>query len=410
MNIDVLVLNTAVTDLRRPEFVFADELVGRGGLAKCKTEDMPKFSQEQIEEWIKEGSATAGGCGNNAPLMARAGLKVAVGVNLGVGVYETSDGLHRLDAQGRFFYDQMLANGIDLSQIVEHTLHTGTTFIHKTESQSERGGITYFPNANNDFNFAYARAVVEKLGPSIVYYMYSGLSDRGDANHGEDLAEFMKWCRKKGTLTIVDSHTLTADPHAAIAEGRKIKEYRLLKPLLPEIDIFFTSVDESKLMANVLTGLKPTANPDYDLKYTCELVSQLSWIMTPNRKIDRTRLLGITASDGAHYITVGPNLRGGSKVPSRYMQGEVKDLVGAGDAFRAGVIAYVAKNLQPFRDGTLQFEEAIDMGNLFAALFIKAPLNNRYSYVRPYHTMIEVVRSGAEYNTFENLRAALNSK
>ncbi len=183
-----------------------------------------------------------------------------------------------------------------------------------------------------------------------------------------------------------------------------------MKPLLPEIDVFFTSVDEAKLMANVLKGLKPTTDPNYNLKYTCELVNQLSWIMTPKKKIDRTRLLGITASDGAHYVTVGPNLRDGSKVHSRYMQGEVKDLVGAGDAFRAGSITYIAKNLQPFRDGTLQFEEAVDMGNLFAALFIKAPLNNRYSYIRPYRTMIEIVRSGAEYNTFENLRAALNNR
>ncbi len=32
MAVDVLILNTAVVDLRRPDFEFADRLVGKGGL------------------------------------------------------------------------------------------------------------------------------------------------------------------------------------------------------------------------------------------------------------------------------------------------------------------------------------------------------------------------------------------
>ena len=45
MATDVLILNTGVTDLRRPDFTFADKLVGKGGLAKCKTRDMPSYTQ-----------------------------------------------------------------------------------------------------------------------------------------------------------------------------------------------------------------------------------------------------------------------------------------------------------------------------------------------------------------------------
>ncbi len=41
---DVLILNTLVLDLRRPEFDFADRLVGPGGLVKCHTEDLPNYS------------------------------------------------------------------------------------------------------------------------------------------------------------------------------------------------------------------------------------------------------------------------------------------------------------------------------------------------------------------------------
>ncbi|MGD8787309.1 MAG: PfkB family carbohydrate kinase, partial [Phycisphaerales bacterium] len=195
---DILILNTAVTDLRSPDFEFADELVGKGGLAKCKTEDMPNYSQQQLKQWIEQGFATAGGPGNTAPLIAKTGLKVAVGVNLGKGQY---DGL---DAQGRFFYDVMTENGIDMSQTHVHPdLPTGTTFIHSTSGE-DRGGIAYFPNANNDFDFAIFKKAVERLKPKMVYYMYSGLSERGDANCGRDLAEFIKWCRSKNAVTIVD--------------------------------------------------------------------------------------------------------------------------------------------------------------------------------------------------------------
>ena len=139
MAVDVLILNTAVADLRRADFQFADRLVGKGGLAKCRTEDMPDYSQEQIKQWIDEGSATAGGPGNTAPLIARTGLKVAVGVNLGKGDY---DGL---DAQGRFFYDVLVANGVDMSATHVHpTLPTGTTFIHNPKGD-DRGGIGTSP-------------------------------------------------------------------------------------------------------------------------------------------------------------------------------------------------------------------------------------------------------------------------
>jgi len=201
MATDVLILNTGVVDLRHSDFIFADKLVGKGGLAKCKNKDMPDYSQVQLKEWIEQGFATAGGPGNTAPLIARTGLKVAVGVNLGKGDYEG------LDAQGRFFHDVMTSNNIDMSATHIHPeLSTGTTFIHSTFGD-DRGGIAYFPGANNDFDFEIFKGAVEKLKPSIVYYMYSGLSDRGDDNEGRDLAEFINWSRSKGAVTIVDSHT-----------------------------------------------------------------------------------------------------------------------------------------------------------------------------------------------------------
>jgi sugar/nucleoside kinase (ribokinase family) len=401
MAVDVLILNTAVTDLRRPDFDFVDELVGKGGLSKCRIEDVPNYSQRQVRQWIEQGFATAGGPGNSAPLIARTGLKVAVGVNLGKGPY---DGL---DAQGRFFHDVMTANGIDMSATVIHPdLPTGTTFIHSTTGE-DRGGIAYFPSANDDFDFELFKPAVERLRPRIVYYMYSGLSDRGDANGGRDLAEFIKWCRNRGAVTIVDSHTLTSNPHELIEAGESVKEYRLLEPLLPELDLFFTSCDEAKLIENTLAGkrLWSEFSEHENNVHFLNFLTERFW-----REDKRTKLFGVTVSDGAYekHIEPGGRISGPNRIRSRFMAGEVVDLVGAGDSFRAGLISYIARNLEQFKKGTMNFADAVQMGNLFASLYIKAPLKDRYGNIKSYDTMLKVLRSGATYPSFDALRKALS--
>lgn len=400
MAIDVMILNTAVADYRRAEFEFADGLVGKGGLAKCKTEDMPAYSQKQLRDWVQRGFAAAGGPGNTAPLIARTGLKVAVGANLGKGDYGG------LDAQGGFFYDVMTTNGIDMSAAYIHpTLPTGTTFIHDTPGQ-DRGGIAYFPNANDDFDFEIFKKAVERLQPMVVYYMYSGLSERGDANGGRDLAEFIRWCRDKGAVTIVDSHTLTADPQKLISSGQAVAEYRLLEPLLPEVDLFFTSSDEAKMIENTLEGPRKWHQFDEHENnvHFLDFLSERFW-----RNDSRTRLFGVTVSDGAYERHICPDgaVGGPDKIESRFLAGEVVDLVGAGDSFRAGLITYIGCNLDDFRNGSMNFAEALQMGNLFAALYIKASLDDRYGNIKTYDKMLKVIRSGGTFPNFQALQQAL---
>jgi len=400
MGVDVLILNTGVVDFRREDFEFADELVGEGGLTKCKAEDSPNHSQEQLAKWIDEGFAAAGGCGNAAPLMARAGLKVAVGVNLGSGDY---DGL---DAQGRFFYDLMVSNAVDMSATVIHPdLATGTTYIHHKDAK-ERGGIAYFAGANDDFDFEIFKAAAERLKPSIVYYTYCGLSQRADANGGRDLAEFVKWCRNKAIVTVVDTSTLTSSPAELIRSGEAVAEYKLLEPVLPEVDVFFTSSDEAKMIENTLQGPQNHQESEKDEMdpHFLDFLSQRFW-----HKSGRTRLFGVTVSKGAYEKHMAPDgkMSGATKIESRFMAGEVVDLVGAGDAFRAGLITYIGRNLDEFNNGPMNFAEAVQMGNLFAALYIKSPLDNKAGNIPTYDKMLEVVRSGADYRSFKALRDAL---
>jgi len=396
---NLMILNTAVVDFRRKDFEFTEALAGKGGLAKCATKDMPNYSQQQLNEWIKDGFATAGGPGNTAPLVAKTGLEVAVGVNLGKGDF---DGL---DAQGRFFYDVMVENQIDMSAtVVDDSLPTGTTYIYD-KKVGDRGGIAYFPNANHDFDFETFKKSIENLKPEIVYYMYSGLSDKGDANGGRDLAEFIKWCRGNGIVTIVDSHTLTGNPQQLIDSGQVVEEYKLLDPLLGELDLFFTSSDEAKMIENTL-GEKKDWNQIDEEQMCCDfldLVSEKYWVDD-----GRSKLLGVTVSSGA-YIKYSLKSKQFSpiKVQSRFMAGEVTDLVGAGDSFRAGFISYVAGNLEAFKNGTIDFEEAVQMGNLFASVYIKSPLDDRYSSIKSFDKMLSVVRSDEGFENFEALQKAL---
>jgi len=401
MATDVLILNTAVLDLRSPDFAFCDRLVGAGGLAKCATADMPPYTQEQIKAFVDAGRATAGGPGNTAPLLARTGLRTAVGVNLGRGAYGG------LDIQGRTFADTLAATGVDMSAIIVHSsLPTGTTFIHESAG-GERGGIAYFPNANNDFDFEAFKPHVERLDPRVVYYMYSGLSDRGDANGGRDLAAFMAWCRARGCVTIADSHTLTGDPQALIASGAPVPAYTLLEPLLSELDIFFTSADEARMIRNTLDPA-PRAQPA-DQHAACLGFLDFLRAYTAGRRRGRPQVFGVTVKKGAYITLTDPDGRSGDTQfhESRYRIGDVVDLVGAGDSFRAGLVAYVSQHIGDLDAGTLSLGEAVQMGNLMATLYVTAPLSDRYGGIAAFDKLLAVVRSGRIFSSRAELLAAL---
>lgn len=399
---DLLILNTAVVDFRSSEFDFVETLAGKGGLARCKTKDMPAYTNRQYKDWIDSGKATAGGPGNTAPLVAKAGLKTAVGVNLGKGNF---DGL---DAAGRFFYDTMTANNVDMSATSVHSsLPTGTTFVYNKPC-GDRGGIAYFPNANDDFDLKYFMASVDRLSPKVVYYMYSGLSDRGDANGGKDLANFMMWCRSKGITTTADSHTLGGNPEQLIESQASVAEYKLLEPLLPELDIFFTSYDEARMIENTLgeKGKYLNISEEKYIVHFLKFLSEKFW-----KKDQKARVFGVTVKDGAFviYKDAQGNVTGPEKIASRFMIGDVVDLIGAGDSFRAGFVTYIAENIENFRNGKIEIAQAVQMANLFASLYVKAPLNNRYGNIGWYEKMLNIVNSDFKFKTYEELVAAVRN-
>lgn len=394
--IELLLLNTAVIDIRSEEFDFVQPLVGPGGLAKCPTASMPRYTEDRYREWLAAGCVTAGGPGNTAPLAARAGIRTAVGAYVGQG---REDGF---DVAGKWFRGALQESGVDVSAILPHPgLPTGTTFIQEAPGD-ERGGIAYFPNANNAFDFKVFSTHVARLTPRITYYMYSGLSDAGDAHGGRDLAEFMANCRRQGSLTIADSHTLCSNPDELIRAGSAVEGYRLLDPLLPELDLFFTSWDEARMIRATLESPLPEdrdrAIPEF-----------LHWLIRRYGADGRPRIFGVTLKDGAY--TAGIGSRGEivppRKIVSRFRSRGIVDLVGAGDSFRAGVVSYVARHADAFRQGNLDLTEAVQTGNLMATLYVTSPLNDRYGAIPPFDRMLALVRNGREYETIDSLKAAL---
>jgi hypothetical protein len=166
--------------------------------------------------------------------------------------------------------------------------------------------------------------------------------------------------------------------------------------------MFFTSSDEAKMIYNTLGGRRRWE--DFGERENCAYF--LNFLMERFGGVGgRTRVLGITVSDGAYFKSAGPD--GGVsevvKTKSRFMAGEVIDLVGAGDSFRAGFLTYIARNLDGFAAGTIDFREAVGMGNLFAALFIKAPLRERYSNITDYEKMLRAVAGGRTYHTLDEV-------
>ena len=97
------------------------------------------------------------------------------------------------------------------------------------------------------------------------------------------------------------------------------------------------------------------------------------------------------------------------KITSNFMSGDIVDLVGAGDSFRAGLVGHVARNIRTFESGRFDFAEAVQMGNLFASLYIKAPLNDRYGHIAPYERMLTVLPKSTDFQDFEAVISHLKS-
>ena len=362
--------------------------------------------------------------------MARAGLKVVLSVAVGRS-HDDEEG--SVDVPGRAFCAEMERCGVDVrSALTVHPqLPTSVTYIYTGQKDTERSGLVHCANANDAFDFTLFKHQVQRLRPKIVYFLYSGISAKADANGGKDLAEALRICREEyGCVTIADTHTVCRDPREMVARKTPVPAYQLLQPLLPQLDIFFTSSDEARLIFQTLCpgGNLTDWERDTDfysgssecrdqqeeslflsrfLRFIVAHISlrvgageALSSSPSPSSfSLKRTRLFGVTHSRGAVACLVssdGAIIKGPTMFTSPFSQDKTSDgsskvvvsLVGAGDAFRGGVITYIARNIESFLDGSIDLETTIQMGNMMAFLYITAPLSDRSCAIPSYQKLL----------------------
>ena len=244
------------------------------------------------------------------------------------------------------------------------------------------------------------RVAVESSNPAVVAYLYIGLSEGGDARDGQDLADFLQYCRKeRGAITMADIHTLAQGDAA----------YQSLERIVPQTDLFFVSRDEAKLVLQANGAMQEPGIGDSCRVCDTYLQMAMDWVRDGSAEDDHgMRMFGITLSDGAIIATRhGPASWDLTKVSSRYLFDGSVNLVGAGDSFRAGMIAYIAAHQDAWRDGTLNTAEAAQTGALFASLYVNAPLANRYAYIPGFKDALHVVRDGATFETLPDLLEGL---
>ncbi|MHC4736435.1 MAG: hypothetical protein ACYTDW_18550, partial [Planctomycetota bacterium] len=115
-----------------------------------------------------------------------------------------------------------------------------------------------------------------------------------------------------------------------------------------EVDLFFTSCDEAKLIENTLApGRIWSDSEEHENNvHFLDFLTERFW-----QAKNRTKLFGVTVSNGAYEKHICPDgsVSGPNKIESQFMVGEVIDLVGAGDSFRAGLLTYIASHLDEFR-------------------------------------------------------------
>jgi len=350
--------------------------------------EMPPITDARFGELIAQGGARAGGQGNTLPQIALSGVPAHGFACVGAGEHGG------LDSCGDFLRRAMQDSRVEPFYMPHAVLPTGVTFIVPGPAADSRPGIVYFPNANLGTDLAAALQHVAEVRPNVLHWMYVGLMGEADRR----LPEFFRLCREEHACIIsADTHTLLEDPSRIAISGAReyVNPHTLLPGILKNADIFFCSVDEAVLIADAcsmraleLRDDKRGAEP-----FIRAFLEEFYGMSTESD--GRRPLFGVTVKKGAYLKVKGAEV---DFAQSNYLVDfSGGNLVGAGDAFRAGLLSYVARHAEEFRRGGMNYRDGAQMGNLVALLSISAPPGNRFGQIGAYEAMEEMVRSGENF-------------
>ncbi|MCK4966894.1 carbohydrate kinase family protein [bacterium] len=369
MGVDFLCVGVLVNDVREPVSVRGVNL--REGSLKV-VGGRPVLSKKHIE------SSTFGG-GGNVVLPAK-----ALGVKTGVLGYVGND------YGGEYYINGMERFNINTGGIIKTKWNTDTTIVTK-RTGGKRGPLAFFEDAGKYLDMT--EEVKEKiltLNPKIVQIIYSGLFENGfDRNGGRNLARFIQWLREIGVMVMVDTHTYVY---------RKEK-YDLLRPSLKAAHFFMCSNDEVELMQRQYNIPGSWESDEISKAYSfLEYFERTFW-----NKVEEARIFAVTAKDYVIIKYCTPKKGVITRFLENYFSSiKASDTVGAGDAFRAGFNVYVIKNLKRFKRGTMDINEAVQMANLTALLYIGGKETDAFkSYT--FMDLLRLVREGKPKKPYRNL-------
>lgn len=266
-----------------------------------------EFSKSNVQNPVGDVHISAGGLGN--ALVALSGLDLSVGVSTRVGD----------DMYGDYLLKQWRELGIDMSGVtIDRDRATGFSFI--LDHGGERTPF-YSAGANSAFGLGDIPTLLPENSRCVLVFFAGALPSLD----GEPLLELVKRSRAAGTVAILDASD------GVLADHRAIPSY------LPYANLVVSSEE-----GRAITG-KDT--PEDVLRVLNAMAGDAS---------DAPSFLAVTRCDGVSLLSRGS---GYMDIASPFYGKPVHNVVGAGDAFRAGLAAYIAARHEDYWSGRLDYRE-----------------------------------------------------
>lgn len=281
-----------------------------------------EFVRPNVQNPVGDIRISAGGLGNALIALSGLGLKVGVSTRVGSDMY------------GEYLLEQWRELGADMSGVtVDPNRPTAFSFV-----LTNGGERTPFYSAGTGSEFGLSdipTAFVENSRCMIVYF--AGALPSLD---GAPMLELVKRCHAAGTVAILDTSDGVLVDHSDI-------------PSYPPYANLVVNREEGRR----ITGKESPG----------EILESLA---------KEGCFTAVTRRDGVSLMTpAGEYL----DVHSPYDGRPVRNVVGAGDTFRAGLAAYIATHYHDFMEGRMDYREACLAASAVSYLYL-----SRISDVRPF--------------------------
>lgn len=219
----------------------------------------------------------------------------------------------------------------------------------------------HFPGANQ--HFEPNELLAAPPGARAIHFGYPPILPRTYANGGVAVADALRRLRRRGMIVSLDMAMPDPQGPAARCDWRA-----WLARVLPHVDLFSPSLEETLLMLRPISAAADAANR-HDSPPTLDDVSALAdELVALGARIVALKLgadgLLVRSADAARGVTDSPAWRS-RQVYSPCCRVEVEGTTAAGDATSAGLLAGLLKELSP--------EQTVELGVAAGASCVAGP-------------------------------------